>query len=122
MILYRKNIAFSWQKQRFYTIKAMLLKEKKNIVVFCVPQFLMIKDSKSISKRARTTPHIALSISPQLCSNCALSHSFALESTTFRPKENKKRASLHLVLLCEETLFLHYYIIVLSNTFLWIDF
>lgn len=36
MILYRKNIAFSWQKQRFYPIKAMFLKEKKNIVVFCV--------------------------------------------------------------------------------------
>lgn len=50
MILYRKNIAFSWQKQRFYTIKAMFLKEKKNIVVFCVPLFLMIKDSRSTSK------------------------------------------------------------------------
>ena len=29
MILYRKIIVFSWQKQRFYTIKAMFLKEKK---------------------------------------------------------------------------------------------
>lgn len=50
MILYRKNIAFSWQKQRFYTIKAMFLKEKKNIVVFCVPLFLIIKDSRNISE------------------------------------------------------------------------
>ena len=37
MILYRKNIAFSWQKQRFYTIKAMFLKEKKNIVSLIAP-------------------------------------------------------------------------------------
>lgn len=110
MILYRKNIAFSWQKQRFYTIKAMLLKEKKNFVVFCVPQFLMIKDSKSISKRARTTPHIALSISPQLCSICALSHSFALESRTIRPKENK-REPLCTLFCCAKRL--SFYIIIL---------
>ncbi len=50
MILYRKNIAFSWQKQRFYTIKAMFLKEKKNIVVFCVPSFLMVKDNRSTTE------------------------------------------------------------------------
>lgn len=90
MILYRKNIAFSWQKQRFYTIKAMFLKEKKNIVVFYVPSFLMIKDSRSISKRARPTPHITLSISPLLCATCALSHSFPLENTTIRSKQNKR--------------------------------
>ena len=107
MILYRKNIAFSWQKQRFYTIKAMLLKEKKNFVVFCVPQFLMIKDSKSISKRARTTPHIALSISPQLCSNCALSHSKA------QPSDLKKIKKEPLCTLCCCAKRLSFYIIIL---------
>lgn len=54
MILYRKNIAFSWQKQRFYTIKAMFLKEKKNIVVFCVPSFLMVKDNRSTKEASET--------------------------------------------------------------------
>ena len=50
MILYHKIIAFSWQKQRFYTIKAMFLKENKNIVVFCFPSFLMVKDNRSTTE------------------------------------------------------------------------
>ena len=92
MILYRKNIAFSWEKQRFYTIKAMLLKEKKNFVVFCVPQFLMIKDSKSISKRARTTPHIPF-LSP--LSSAPPVHSPTLPHSKTQPFElNKIKESL----------------------------
>ena len=122
MILYRKNITFSWQKQRFYTIKAMFLKEKKNIVVFCVPSFLMIKDSRSISKASENDsshhPFYLLSALLHLC----IPHSFTLESTTIRSKQNKREPLCTLFWRCEETLFLHYYIIVLSNTFLWINF
>ena len=64
-------MAFSCQKQCFYTIKAMFLKEKKNIVVFCVPSFLMVKDNRSTTEASENDsshhPFYLLSALLHLC-------------------------------------------------------
>ena len=68
----------------------MFLKEKKNIVVFCVPSFLMVKDNRSTTEAIENDSSHHLFYLPFALLLLCLSHSFTLENTTIRAKQNKR--------------------------------
>ena len=122
VVLCRKSIVFLSQKQRFYITKAMLLKEKINIVALNLLWVLMTEAIENTTQtNGKGSSPLSCKLTLHLLNQPTL-HLFQLSKQSISIKRIQKRASLHLCFVMRRDSRSIFYTIVLSNTFLWVDF